>query len=98
DTDPNLDQAAAESRFFEPGLVSISRSSTAPLRNLVIVVLESTRARSTTPYNPQLATTPFLQSLAEKSLVVDKAYAVMPSTAKALTAIFCSIIPYPSLE
>jgi arylsulfatase A-like enzyme len=96
--DPNVDQAVAEARFFEPGNLAISRSSAEPLRNLVFIVLESTRARSITPYQPSLQTTPFLDSLAARSLLVEKAYAVMPSTAKALTAIFCSIIPSPSVE
>jgi lipoteichoic acid synthase len=97
EVDPNLDQVVAEARVFEPGLLTIERESTAPLRNVVMIVLESTRARSTTPYNPTLLTTPFLESLVPQSLIVDKAYAVIPSTAKALTAIFCSIIPAASI-
>jgi arylsulfatase A-like enzyme len=95
--DPNLDRAVAEARIFEPGLLTIERDQATPLRNLVIIVLESTRARSTTVYSPRLRTTPFLAKIAKDSLVVDKAYAVMPSTAKALTAIFCSIIPAPTI-
>jgi len=96
--DPAVDQAIAAARFFEPGRLSIERVSEKPPRNLVIVILESTRARAVTPYEPSLQTTPFLDSLARRSLVVDKAYAVIPSTAKALTAIFCSIYPSLSLE
>jgi phosphoglycerol transferase MdoB-like AlkP superfamily enzyme len=91
--DPKVDQAVAESRVFEPGTLTIQRSGKGKLRNVVVVVLESTRAFSVTPYVPALHTTPFMQELSKKSLVVDKAYAVMPSTAKALTAIFCSLIP-----
>ena len=97
EVDPSVDQVVAEARIFEPGVLTIERDSAGPLRNVVVVVLESTRARSTTVYNPSLRTTPFLASLVPRSLVVEKAYAVMPSTAKALTAIFCSIIPAPTL-
>jgi lipoteichoic acid synthase len=82
---------------FEPGVLTIERESTGTPRNVVVLVLESTRARSTTPYTPALHTTPFLDAIAKQSLLVEKAYAVMPSTAKALTAIFCSIIPAPTL-
>lgn len=96
--DPAVNQAIASARFFEPGSLSIERVSEEPPRNLVIVILESTRARAVTPYEPSLRTTPFLDSIARRSLVVDKAYAVIPSTAKALTAIFCSIYPSLSLE
>lgn len=97
EVDPKLDQVVAEARVFEPGKLTLERDPAAPSKNLVFIVLESTRARSTTPYTPQLRTTPFLDELAKQSLVVDKAYAVMPSTAKALTAIFCSIIPSPTI-
>jgi len=95
--DPAVDQVVAETRFFEPGRLTIERVSTEPLRNLVVIVLESTRARAVTPYEPSLQTTPFLASLAAQSLQVDKAYAVIPSTAKSLTAIFCSLYPATSL-
>src|SRR3712207_3924065 len=47
-------------------------------RSVVIVFLESTRARSTTPYNEDLETTPFLAELANESLVFERAYAVVP--------------------
>lgn len=62
-------------------------------KNVAIIVLESTRARSTSVYNDTLATTPFLRSLAAKSLVAERAYAVVPHTSKALVAILCGIEP-----
>jgi lipoteichoic acid synthase len=96
--DPKVDEAVNESRVFEPGNLTIARVNPAEKpRNLVILVLESTRAFSVTPYVPSLRSTPFLEELSKKSLLVEKAYAVMPSTAKALTAIFCSIIPAPTI-
>ena len=62
-------------------------------RNVVIVFLESTRARSTTPYNEDLDTTPFLAELADESLVMERAYAVVPHTSKALVASICGVPP-----
>jgi lipoteichoic acid synthase len=62
-------------------------------RNVVIVILESTRARSTTPYNEDLETTPFLAELANESLVFERAYAVVPHTSKALVASLCGVPP-----
>jgi arylsulfatase A-like enzyme len=62
-------------------------------RNVVIVFLESTRAQSTTPYNEDLGTTPFLAELAEESLVFERTYAVVPHTSKALVATLCGVPP-----
>jgi lipoteichoic acid synthase len=62
-------------------------------RNVVIVFLESTRAQSTTPYNEDLDTTPFLDELAEESLMFERAYAVVPHTSKALVASLCGVPP-----
>ena len=62
-------------------------------RNVVLVFLESTRARSTTPYHEELETTPFLDELAAKSLMAEHAYAVVPHTSKALVASHCGFEP-----
>ena len=62
-------------------------------RNVVIIFLESTRAKSTTPYNEDLDTTPFLAELANESLVMERAYAVVPHTSKAIVASLCGIPP-----
>ena len=61
--------------------------------NVVLIVLESTRNRSLTPYNPKMPTTPFLNKLAKKSLVVERMHTVIPHTSKALVPIFCGIYP-----
>lgn len=55
--------------------------------NVVIVMLESARARDTTVYTPTLNTTPFLAQLARESLVVDNMYAVIPRTTDAWISI-----------
>ncbi len=65
-------------------------------RNVVLIFLESTRADATTPYNKALPTTPFLDALAHSSLLVENAYAIIPHTHNALTAINCGI--YPPLD
>jgi arylsulfatase A-like enzyme len=62
--------------------------------NVVVIILESTRASATTLDNPGLNTTPFLTRLAARSLVATKAYAIIPHTSKALVAILCGFEPY----
>ncbi len=62
-------------------------------RNVVMVFLESTRAQSTTPYNEELDTTPFLDELSKESLMAEQARAVVPHTSKALLATICGVPP-----
>jgi lipoteichoic acid synthase len=62
-------------------------------RNVVLILLESTRAQSVTPYNENLETTPFLDELAKSSLLVERAYTVVPWTSKANVAVNCGIPP-----
>ena len=62
-------------------------------RNLVIIVLESTRADATSVYNPELDTTPFLKKISEKSIIARNAHSLIPHTSKCLVAIHCGIEP-----
>ena len=62
-------------------------------RNVVLIHLESARARSTTPYNKDLKTTPFLDELAGESLFVENAYVIVPRTSKATITVNCGIEP-----
>jgi lipoteichoic acid synthase len=62
-------------------------------RNVVLVHLESIRARSVTPYNDQLKTTLFLDELAKKSLVAERAYTIIPNSLKASISVNCGIEP-----
>ena len=62
-------------------------------RNVVLISLESTRARSVTPYNKDLQTTPFLDELSRQSIFAERAYAVTPHTTNALTATICGVDP-----
>ncbi len=61
--------------------------------NVVVVILESVRSRSTTPYNPTLATTPFLDDLARRSLLVENMYALISYTNKSLVPILGGVYP-----
>jgi arylsulfatase A-like enzyme len=76
-------------------------------RNVVFVVLESTRARSVTPYEditpsdedgegPQI--TPFMDDLADESLLAERAYTTTPHTSMATTSMQCGIYPDPATE
>lgn len=73
-------------------------AKTGDKRNLVFLILESTRARSVTPYNKDIQTTPYLDELADESLMVDRAYAMVPHTSKALVPIHCGIAPRLTME
>ncbi|CAA9265181.1 MAG: hypothetical protein AVDCRST_MAG93-2371, partial [uncultured Chloroflexia bacterium] len=64
-------------------------------RNVVLILLESTRAQSLTPYDEDLETTPFLDELAKNSLLAEQAYATVPYSTKANVAINCGIFSHP---
>ena len=64
-------------------------------RNVALIFLESTRAQSVTPYNEDLETTPFMDELAKKSLLAERAYGSVPYTSKASVATNCGIFPHP---
>ncbi len=66
--------------------------------NIVVILLESARPRSLTPYNPSLDTTPFLDSLAKRSLLVERMYSVVAHTNKTFPALFAGIYPYPKRD
>ena len=73
--------------------VRLVRTPRTERRNVVLVHLESIRARSVTPYNEQLKTTPFLDELARKSLVAERAYTIIPNSLKASISANCGIEP-----
>src|SRR5215211_778501 len=82
--------AAVEHPAVGTKLVSTPRTER---RNVVLVHLESIRARSVTPYNKKLKTTPFLDELAKKSLLVERAYTIIPNSLKASISVNCGIEP-----
>jgi lipoteichoic acid synthase len=62
-------------------------------RNVVLIHLESTRAQSVTPYNEDLKTTPFLDELANNSLLAERAYVIVPRSSKASVVVNCGVEP-----
>src|SRR5215216_6206015 len=72
---------------------SLVRTPRTEKRNVVLIHLESIRARSVTPYNKKLKTTPFLDELAKKSLLVERAYTIIPNSLKASISANCGIEP-----
>ncbi len=95
------ERAAAERPALSPtelvradsGSSASSTSGTDRARNVVIITMESLRSEATTVGNPDRDTTPFLADLAERSLVAENAYTVVPHTSKALTASNCGYVP-----
>jgi lipoteichoic acid synthase len=76
-----------------PTDTSLSPTPDTEKRNVALIFLESTRARSTTAYNEEIDTTPFLDELSEESLMAERAHAVVPHTSKALVATICGVNP-----
>jgi phosphoglycerol transferase MdoB-like AlkP superfamily enzyme len=72
---------------------SLAQTATIQKRNVVLIHLESTRARSTTPYNKDILITPFLDELAKQSLLAERAYTTVPHTSKASVSVNCGIEP-----
>ena len=72
---------------------NLAETSQIEKRNVVLVHLESTRARSVTPYNEDLKTTPYLNALAKESLLAERAYVVVPRSSKGTVAVNCGIEP-----
>ncbi|MCH8961116.1 MAG: LTA synthase family protein [Bacteroidetes bacterium] len=91
---PPVEPVNLEPPFDTRGLHLVTTDSTRRM-NVVMIFMESTRARSTTPYNPSLDTTPFLETLARHALVAEEMYAVVPYTNKSLTPLLAGIYPYP---
>ncbi len=73
---------------------SLAETPQTEKRNVVLIHLESTRAQSVTPYNEDLQTTPFLDELAENSLLAERAYTIVPHTSKASVSVNCGIEPH----
>jgi arylsulfatase A-like enzyme len=68
-------------------------------KNVVFILLESTRADTISYYNPRTPpVTPYIDELVTESLVVDHAFSVIAYTSKALTAILCGIEPFIGAE
>jgi lipoteichoic acid synthase len=87
-----LTAGAAPMKF--PADVHLQKTPETEKKNIVLIHLESVRARSTTPYNESLDTTPYLDSLSKESLLAEQAYTIVPHTSKAVTSVNCGIDPH----
>jgi len=85
------DLAANASSIEPPEDTSLQKTAETEKKNVVLIHLESARARSTTPYNEGLDTTPYLDTLSKNSLLAEHAYTIVPHTSKAITSINCGI-------
>ena len=82
------------------------RAPAAPLENvppgkpyhLVLYVMESTRAISCTPYNPDVAATPFLNEVKDRGLFFESFYSNSTVSAKFLTTMLLGIYPRASIS
>src|SRR5918998_1709559 len=91
------DTGAADQDVEHPAAnATLSETPQTEESNVVLIQLESTRARSVTPYDEDLDTTPFLDELANSpgSLLAERAYTIVPHTSKASVSVNCGIEPH----
>jgi arylsulfatase A-like enzyme/uncharacterized membrane protein YoaK (UPF0700 family) len=67
-------------------------------KNVLLLVLESTRWDATSVHVPSLDTTPRLAALAKQGVTVERTIVDMPHTSKALVSILCGYSPRWSVE
>jgi lipoteichoic acid synthase len=90
------DSNAAPATGHPAAHARLAQTSQTEKRNVVLVHLESTRARSVTPYNEDLNTTPFLNELAKSSLLAERAYVgSIPRSLMSNISVNCGIQPPP---
>ena len=80
-------------RWYSAGMKFQRTGEPTKLKNVVIVMLESMRASSTSIQHPELGTTPFLAKLSQDSLMVADMNAVVPRTSSAWVAILGGLYP-----
>jgi lipoteichoic acid synthase len=76
-----------------PANAGLVQTSSTERRNVVLIHLESARAQSVTPYNENLKTMPFLNELAQESLVTERTHVIVPRSSKGSTAVNCGVEP-----
>jgi lipoteichoic acid synthase len=96
--DPFDEVLEVEAEPRPTGPTRLERIEGAPRPNLVVILLESTRAASVSAYDEERGVTPYLGELARRSLLVERAYALIPHTSKALVSVLCGIEPRLAFE
>jgi lipoteichoic acid synthase len=89
---PDSRQSAGTAKIL-PGPSSLAPRASAPRSNVVLILLESTRADAVSSGGVPSGATPFLQQLAAQSLQVDQMYAVVPRTSAAWMATIAGVYP-----
>jgi lipoteichoic acid synthase len=74
-------------------VLRVRADATATPRNVIIIMLESARASSTSIYDPTLGTTPFLAEFGKRGAVVPEMYSIIPRTSAAWVAVLHGIWP-----
>lgn len=85
-----LNKDKAEERINHPGINSHELRNQ-PIKNLIVIVLESVGSRYLSIYDNTSAATPLMASEAENALIFDNYYTPVGWTAYALTAILHSV-------
>ena len=62
--------------------------------NVILITLDTLRADYISAYNPDLASTPHIDSFAQKGILVKSCYTMIPITAPAHAALFYSLPPH----
>ncbi len=97
-TEEDTSYAASSTTEHSTAHTRLAQTSQTEKRNVVLVHLEATRARSATPYNEDLRTMPFLNELAKSSLLAERAYVgSVPRSTLSNVAVNCGIGPPPWL-
>lgn len=95
----SMEAAASSVEVSNPlaGAVLRPTARTRP-RHVALIHLESVRSRSVSPYNMMSSTTPYLEELASRSLLIDRSYSTLPHTSKALVSVNAGLYPHPATE
>jgi lipoteichoic acid synthase len=70
----------------------------AKIKNVIVVVLESTPAEYVTSYNSTIRATPFLDSIKNQAVQFNAVYAHVPATNKSMVSFLCSTYPQLSFK
>lgn len=63
------------------------------IKNVIVVILESTPAEYITAYNSNIKATPFLDSIKSRAVQFNAIYAHVPATNKSMVAFLCATYP-----
>lgn len=87
-------QAARMPLIFDTSHLTVrTTKDTPPKKNIVIIMLESTRASATSVYNKALDDTPFLVEFAKRGATVSEMFAPVPRTSAAWVSTIDGVYP-----